>query len=133
MAPPDSVPEIYRAPAVPPPPIGDVIREAYRREPSSVRQKDNRGMTPLHVAAEAKNPAALEALLGLPEDAGVWEDMSWYENEAGSSPMEMLSNELFQLFQLMEPSPPHDPMVLDDLRDAQRCVEVFRGGIASRL
>ncbi|KAJ8462685.1 hypothetical protein ONZ51_g10748 [Trametes cubensis] len=70
------------------------IRGAYSQNPAAVRQKDDRGFTPLHVAAYAGNAEAVRVLLALPETSGIAEDMRGRDNVAGRTPLELCEQKM---------------------------------------
>ncbi|KAL6307177.1 hypothetical protein BKA93DRAFT_718300, partial [Sparassis latifolia] len=69
-------------------PIGDTIRTAYSVDHASVRKKDDNGISPLHLAAGLLSLPAVEALLALPEESGVREDLTLRDNKDGVTPFE---------------------------------------------
>ena len=76
------------------PDIAQKIRDAYSRDPSSVRKKDEHGFTPLHLAAHFGNLEALQALLALPPAAGISEDLIVRDGTEGLTPLETCEREM---------------------------------------
>ncbi|CCM00041.1 uncharacterized protein FIBRA_02067 [Fibroporia radiculosa] len=70
------------------PGIGTIIREAYTKSPSSIRARDENGLTPLHIASGLSAVGAVEALLSLPKESGVYEDLKRRDNTDGVTPLE---------------------------------------------
>ncbi|KAI0360797.1 hypothetical protein OH77DRAFT_1586334 [Trametes cingulata] len=78
------------------------IRDAYSRDVSLVRQKDDRGFTPLHVSAYAANLAAAKALLALPAESGIADDLRARDNVAGRTPLELCEQKKRELKEMMQ-------------------------------
>ncbi|RPD65375.1 hypothetical protein L226DRAFT_480019 [Lentinus tigrinus ALCF2SS1-7] len=70
------------------------IQDAYGRNPSMVREKDEEGNTALHVAAASHNLAAVQALLALPLESGILEDLTLRDNKNGFTPLEACDREM---------------------------------------
>ncbi|EIW55854.1 uncharacterized protein TRAVEDRAFT_22277 [Trametes versicolor FP-101664 SS1] len=78
--------------------VADAIREAYRRDPALIRQKDNRGFALIHTAANAANLRAIQALLALPSQSGVVEDaLCSMENQAERTAVELCEHYMLNL------------------------------------
>lgn len=78
--------------------VADAIREAYRRDPALIRQKDNRGFALIHTAANAANLRAIQALLALPSESGVVEDaLCSMENQAERTAVELCEHYMLNL------------------------------------
>ncbi|KAH9896748.1 hypothetical protein C8Q73DRAFT_686866 [Cubamyces lactineus] len=78
------------------------IRDAYGQNPAAVRQKDDRGFTPLHAAAYAGNAEAVRALLALPAASGVAEDLRARDNVAGRTPLELCEQKMRDIKESMQ-------------------------------
>jgi ankyrin repeat protein len=78
--------------------ILDTIFSAFRRGRQLVREKDDRGFTPLHVAASARNVLAVQALVGL-GDVDVISDRDTRE---GLTPLECCEEGILSHCQLMK-------------------------------
>ncbi|KAJ8487101.1 hypothetical protein ONZ51_g4399 [Trametes cubensis] len=68
--------------------VQEAIQGAYLQDPTSVRKRDCRGFSPLHVAAYAGNVLAARTLLGLPVLSGIAEDVRARDNVDGRTPLE---------------------------------------------
>ena len=78
------------------------IRGAYSQNPAAVRQKDDRGFTPLHAAAYAGNAEAVRILLALPATSGIAEDMRGRDNVAGRTPLELCEQKMRDIKESMQ-------------------------------
>ncbi|KAI0330692.1 hypothetical protein GY45DRAFT_733716 [Cubamyces sp. BRFM 1775] len=78
------------------------IRDAYGQNPAAVRQKDDRGFTPLHAAAYAVNAQAVRTLLALPATSGVLEDIRERDNVAGRTPLELCEQKMRDIKESMQ-------------------------------
>ncbi|EMD30887.1 hypothetical protein CERSUDRAFT_163665 [Gelatoporia subvermispora B] len=75
----------------------DVVSRPYERDPTSVRQRDSSGLSPLHLAALAHSLGAVNALLSLPPEAGVYDDLSSRDNADCDTPLETCEREMRNL------------------------------------
>ncbi|KAI0365992.1 hypothetical protein BV20DRAFT_982236 [Pilatotrama ljubarskyi] len=78
------------------------IRDAYTRDTSLIHQKDDRGFTPLHVAAYAGNLAAVKGLLALPAESGIADDARARDNVAGRTPLELCEQKMRDIKEMMQ-------------------------------
>ncbi|TCD68454.1 hypothetical protein EIP91_010740 [Steccherinum ochraceum] len=70
------------------PPIDTFIQQQYRQSPSSVRERNRKGFTPLHAAAAHKNLRAVRELLK--PQYGALGDLDNRQNVEGVTPLEFL-------------------------------------------
>lgn len=70
------------------PPIDTFIKQQYRQRPSSVRERNRKGFTPLHAAAAHKNLRAVKELLN--PQYGALGDLDNRQNVEGVTPLEFL-------------------------------------------
>ncbi len=75
------------------PDIDKRIRDAYSHDPSSIHIKDNRGQSALRAAVYAKNVVALQALLALPTESGIQEELR-SRDETGWTPTEACERQM---------------------------------------
>lgn len=87
---------------LPVPDIAQKIRGAYSRDPSSIHLKDENGFTPLHLAATFANFEAVQALLSLPPDSGIFADLHLRNNSQGLTPLEACEREMRNLREFSE-------------------------------
>ncbi|GBE88559.1 hypothetical protein SCP_1303760 [Sparassis crispa] len=78
--------------------IEQIIRAAFLEDQTSITQKDNKGFTPLHRAAESLNIIATKILLEL----GVQEDLLRRDNTDLKTPMMLCADQLRVLKELQE-------------------------------
>lgn len=86
-------------------PVRDIegaIRDAYSRNPTLIHQKDDRGFTPLHAGAYAANLPAVKALLALPAEANIAEDLCARDNVAARTPVELCEQKMRDLKEMMQ-------------------------------
>ncbi|PIL27413.1 hypothetical protein GSI_10561 [Ganoderma sinense ZZ0214-1] len=69
------------------------IRDAYSQDPSSIHVKDNQGQSALRAAIYAKNLVAIQALLALPTESGVQEELR-SRDETGWTPVEACERQI---------------------------------------
>lgn len=74
--------------------IEPIIRRVYDADHESVRRADDNGLTPLHLAAGLPRLAAVRALLALPEESGVKEDLTRRDNADGVTPLEACEHQM---------------------------------------
>lgn len=65
------------------------VRKGYKEDRTVVVSQDPIGFTPLHVAAQFANVAAIQALLKLPRKSGVRDTLWRRDNDSGNTPLEM--------------------------------------------
>ncbi|EMD30885.1 hypothetical protein CERSUDRAFT_100894 [Gelatoporia subvermispora B] len=82
--------------------IGQLIFTGYENDAAAVRRRDEDGLSPLHLAAQLLHLRAINALLSLPRDTGVHEDLHTRENANGDSPLESCEHMVRDEGQLME-------------------------------
>lgn len=74
--------------------IAQVIHTSYERDPGSVRQPDDQGYTPLYLAAGFEHLPAVLALLALPPESGILDDLRSRDNADGLTPLETCEREI---------------------------------------
>ncbi|TFK87190.1 hypothetical protein K466DRAFT_575948 [Polyporus arcularius HHB13444] len=79
---------------IPTPDVVKRIQDAFKQKPSLVREKEEHGFAPLHVAAMCQNSLAVKALLELPPQSGVLEDLNDRDNREGLTPLELCEREM---------------------------------------
>ena len=65
-------------------PIDKFIRYHYTRDPASIRKRNIKGLTPLHVAGMQRNLLVIKTLL----DLGAEDDLDDWKNTEGKTPVE---------------------------------------------
>nr|VWP00857.1 Adenylate cyclase (EC (ATP pyrophosphate-lyase) (Adenylyl cyclase) [Ganoderma boninense] len=75
------------------PDIEGRIRNAYNQDPSSLYVKDNQGRSALRAAIYARNLTAIQALLALPIESGIQEELR-SRDETGWTPVEACEREI---------------------------------------
>ncbi|OBZ78418.1 hypothetical protein A0H81_02167 [Grifola frondosa] len=74
--------------------IAAKIRDAYAADPTSVRKRDEDGVTPLYLAAGLMDLGAVRALLSLPPESGIIEDLTRRDNADGMTPLEVCERQM---------------------------------------
>ena len=74
--------------------IEDIVRDTYLNSPDKIRRRDDMGFTPIHIAASFTNLPAVRALLSLPPECGISEDLTSRDNVELSTPLEVCEQRL---------------------------------------
>lgn len=91
------VPFNFLQPPIPPEPpsvVIQLINAAYAADPCSITRRNEAGITPLHVAAQTLNVAAVRALLALPAASGVQATATARSYRQGLTPLDLIERKL---------------------------------------
>ncbi|KAI1798319.1 hypothetical protein LXA43DRAFT_1107377 [Ganoderma leucocontextum] len=87
----ESVPDVDRA-----------IRLAYTKDPTSVKAKNESGLSPLRMAVNCENVSAVRSLLALPATSGIRAELDLHERPHGLNPEEACQTGMLTARRAME-------------------------------